>query len=221
MLILKIISLFLPWKIRRIYLNVFFGYKIHHTAKIGLAWIFPTYLEIGKNSVISHFTIAIHLEKLVIGEESIINRGNWITGSPLNANNKHFTYKTDRKPELIIGSHSAITKNHHIDCTDLVLIGDFVTIAGYNSVILTHSINIYENRQDCDSIIIEDYTFIGTGCTILPGSRLPAYSVLGAQSLLNKNYTQNWTLYAGVPAKPVKMIDNQARYFSRSQGIVY
>ena len=33
-------------------------------------------------------------------------------------------------PELFIGKESAIIKNHHIDCNEYNIIGNYVTIAG-------------------------------------------------------------------------------------------
>ncbi|ADF50912.1 trimeric LpxA-like enzyme [Zunongwangia profunda SM-A87] len=119
-----------------------------------------------------------------------------------------------------VGAHSAITKNHHIDCTSPIFIGKFVTIAGYQSQLLTHSINVYDNRQDSQSIYIGDYTFIGTNVVILGGSKLPAKSVLGAKALLNKSYEEEWMLYGGNPAKPIVPIQKDAKYFSRTKGYV-
>jgi acetyltransferase-like isoleucine patch superfamily enzyme len=117
--------------------------------------------------------------------------------------------------------YSAITKNHHIDCTNLIEIGKFSTIAGYQSQLLTHSINILENIQGSAPIKIGAYTFVGTNVTILGGAVLPNYSVLGAKSLLNKKHTQEWMLYGGVPAQPLKEIPKDAKYFHRVDGYVY
>ena len=211
----------MPWSARRILLIKIFKYKLHTNSKIGLSFVFPDYLEMGEGAVIGNFTIAINIEKLVVGENSTIGRNNWITGFPKSSKSKHFSHQEDRKPELIIGKHSSITKNHHIDCTNSIIIGDFVTIAGYNSQLLTHSINVFENRQDSNPIKIGDYSFVGTNVVILGGAKLPSYSVLGAKSLLNKDFSEEWMLYAGVPAKAVKSISKDAKYFSRKEGFVY
>ena len=42
---LKVLSFFLPWSLRRRALNSWFGFDIHPSAKIGLAWIFPGKLK--------------------------------------------------------------------------------------------------------------------------------------------------------------------------------
>ena len=198
----KVILQLLPWPLRRKILIKKFGYKIHPTAHIGLSYIYPKYLEMGEGASIGHFNVAIHLDRLVIGENSSIGRSNWITGFPTGTDSRFFSHDESRKSELIMGKESAITKNHHIDCTNYIHIGDFVTIAGYSSQFLTHSIDIYESRQDSHPIEIGDYCFVSTGVRVLGGAKLPAYSVLGAGAVLNKAYTKERMIYVGVPAVP-------------------
>ena len=111
-------------------------------------------------------------------------------------------------------------QNHHIDCTNIITIGNFSTVAGYQSQLLTHSIDVMESRQHSAPISIGDYTFVGTNVVILGGASLPAFSVLGAKSLLNKSFTEQYTLYGGVPAKAIAPIDKQAKYFNRHEGFV-
>lgn len=211
----------LPWSLRRKALNKWFGYEIHPSAKIGLAWIFPRKLVMKEGSKIDHFTIAVHLDSIYLSEKASVGRSNWITGFPSQTDSKHFRHQPARRSNLTLGKNSAITKNHHIDCTNIIQIGDFVTVAGYQSQLLTHSINVYENRQDSQPIIIGDYTFIGTNSVILGGAQLPAYSLLAAKSMLSKAYTEEWKMYGGVPAKPISDIPKDAKYFSRTDGFVY
>lgn len=217
---LNIIIIFLPWKIRRKILNSFYKYKISATAKIGFSYVYPQYLEMHDGAKIEHLNIAIHLDKLIIKKNSIISRGNWITGFPTN-DKTSFSHDKDRRCELIIGEESAITKNHHIDCTNYIHIGHHTTIAGYNSQFLTHSINIYESRQDSFPIIIGDYCFISTSVIILGGSKIPNYSVLAAGAVCNKPHDKEWTIYAGIPAIPVKQINETAKYFRRKSGFIH
>ena len=220
--LLQLLTLLLPWKLRRLALKSWFGYQIDATASIGMAWVFPKKLVMYAGARIDHFTVAIHLDAIVMHEKSKIGRSNWITGFSSDSNHPaFFKHQIDRKAELHIGKHSAITKDHHIDCTNLIIIGAFSTIAGYNSQLLTHSIDVFENRQDSAPIYIGDYTFVGTNVVILGGSSLPSYSVLGAKSLLNKQHTEEWILYGGVPAKAVQHLSKEAKYFFRTEGYVH
>ncbi|MBA6315447.1 acyltransferase [Cellulophaga baltica] len=218
--ILNILIIPMPWKIKRFLLVKFWKYQIHPTAKIGLAYIFPNNLIMEKGSRINHFTVAINLDTIVLKENSSINRSNWITGFPQKSGSKHFQHQLDRKSQLIVGKESSITKNHHLDCTNIIEIGNFTTIAGYSTQFLTHSVDIYKNIQDSSPIKIGDYCFVGTNCVILGGSTLPSFSVLGAKSLLNKSFTNEHMLYAGVSAKPIKSIDTAAKYFHRKSGFI-
>ena len=220
-MLLKIITIFLPWSIKKLILRGWFKYDINSKSHIGFAWIFPRKLVMEEGATIDHLTVAVNLDCITMRENSSIGRSNWITGFPSGTDSLHFQHQQDRTAELILGNSSAITKNHHIDCTNRIEIGRFSTIAGYQSQLLTHSIDVFENRQDSAPIYIGDYTFIGTNCVILGGSSLPSYSVLGAKSLLNKEFTAEWQLYGGVPAKPISEISKKAKYFSREDGFVY
>ncbi len=220
-MIKKSIAFILPWRLKRWFLVRFFGYKIDPTARIGFAWVFPKMLTMESGSKIGHLTIAIHLDRINMGHDSSIGRSNWITGFPTSGKSLHFTHQHEtRKSELLLGNHSAITKHHHIDCTNSIIIGKFVTVAGYYSQLLTHSIDIEAGIQDSYPIRIGDYCFIGTNSVILGGARLPAYSVLGAKSLLNKAFDQEYALYAGAPATFIKTLNKEAKYFSRTTGYV-
>lgn len=210
----------MPWRIKRILLQKVYGYKISKSAYIGFSYIFPNYLEMKDGATIGNLNVAIHLDKMIIGSNSIISRNNWITGYPTNMNSKHFVHDNNRRCELIIGDEVGITKNHHIDCTNSIRIGNYVTIAGYGSQFLTHSIDIYEGRQDSHPIIIGDYCFVSTSVRVLGGSVLPAFSVLAAGAVLTKKYDREYTLYGGVPAREIKKIPIDAKYFIREVGFI-
>ncbi|MDB6147306.1 MAG: hypothetical protein JWO45_970 [Spartobacteria bacterium] len=218
-LILVLLSAFLPWPMRRAFLETRFGYKIHPTSSIGFSWILPTRLIMEEGSRIDHLTVCKNIDLLHLKAYSSIGRGNWITGFPLGPS-RHFAEEQDRRPELIVGDHSAITHRHLIDCTNSVVIGRFTTMAGFQSQILTHSIDLERNRQASAPVRIGDYCFIGTNCVLLAGTALPDFSVLGAKSLLHKCFTDTHYLYGGVPAQPIKQLSPDWEYFRRSEGFV-
>lgn len=210
--------LFFPWTIRRRVLNKLFGYKIHSNAKIGFSIIAPKQLEMGTGAYIGHLNMCKGLDLLKINEYGIIENLNWITGMPMSK--PFFRHQKKRNPSLVIKKHAAITSRHFIDCTDKITIGQFTTIAGYRSQLLTHSIDLTESKQDCAPISIGKYCFVGTGCVILPGSSIGNYCVLGGLSLLNKNYQDEYILYGGVPAIKIKELEYKNKYFQRLIGFV-
>lgn len=217
--LLMVFCLLWPWPLRRRMLSLFFGYKIHPTAKIGFAWVLPDELIMGPQSKIGHFTIVKGLKILELGERSSIGRGNWITGFPANSD-AFFKENKDRCPALIVGADSAITSRHLLDCTDQIRIGRFSILGGFGSQLLSHSIDFKNNRQSCAPIEIGNYCFVGTRSVILGGSVLPDCSILGASSLLRQRFDKQYALYSGVPAQLVKDIDADYGYFSREIGFV-
>jgi len=219
-ILISLILWIFPWSIRRPLLNVLFGYKISKTAHIGYSIIIPDNLEMSNHAHIGHLTFCKGISLLKLGEFSSIGNLNWITGSPIkNAN--FFKHRTDRDPSLVLGDQTAITNRHLIDCTDRIDIGEYTTVAGFRSQLLTHSIDIMTSRQNCSPISIGSYCFLGTACVLLPGTSLGNYCVLGANSLLNKHFTSNYGLYGGVPATLKKELPQDAEYFRRKTGFVH
>lgn len=217
--LLRFLVVLLPWPLRRRVLGWIYGYEIHRTARIGCSWIYPAKLVMAPGARIGHLNVAIHLDRLELGTNAIIERGNWITAYEKDGP-RHFTHLANRDPSLRLGAHGAITKHHHLDCTDRIDIGAFTTVAGYGSQFLTHSIDLESNRQDAAPISIGDYCFVGTAVVVLGGAKLPDKCVLGAKALLNKSYDTPGFLYAGVPAIALQAVAKDARYFSRACGFV-
>jgi acetyltransferase-like isoleucine patch superfamily enzyme len=211
--------LILPWHLRRLALIAFFGYKIHPTARIGLSLICPDRLEMDRNSRIGNLSVCKGLSLLRLNESALIGNLNWITGYPI-GDRSSFGGDIDRRPELVVGEHAAITNRHWLDCTNAVDVGRFSTVAGCYSQVLTHSIDLVNCRQASKPIRIGEYCFLGTGSILLGGSSLPDYSVLGAGSLLIGAYQETHFLYGGVPAKAIKTLPAEMGYFQRKQGFV-
>lgn len=217
--LLLILSFLFPWFIRRRLLVNLMGYELHPTSKIGLSWVFPRKLIMEEHSSIGALTVCKSLSLLHLKSYATIGRGNWITGFP-SGPGKHFAHQPLRNPQLILSEHAAITHRHLIDCTHSVEIGRFTTLAGFNTQILSHSIDLENCRQSSAPISIGEYCFIGTNSVLLGGSTLPGHSVLGAKSLLNKCYTDEYNMYGGVPARPLKRLNRDLLYFTRTCGFV-
>lgn len=214
-----LICLLLPWVLRRPILCLLFGYQLHPTSRIGFSLIMPDHLVMEANSRIGNLTVCKNIHKLHLSERATIGNLNWITGYPINGT-KHFTHQVDRLPELILSEHAAITNRHLIDCTNSITIGSFTIVAGFQSQMITHSIDLQESRQSSNPISIGKYCFVGSNSVLLGGSSLPDFSVLGANSFLSKAFTDSYYLYAGVPARAVKELPQSFKYFQRKVGFV-
>jgi hypothetical protein len=218
-LLVALLSLFLPWPLRRAVLRGLLGYQIAPGARIGLSLVYPRRLVLGEGARIGHLTVCKGIDLLDLGAEARIGNLNWITGYPSGAPG-HFAHQPDRRPELVLGPHAAITHRHIVDCTAPVHLGPFATCGGFRSQLLTHRVNLELSRQEAYPITLGAYGFVGTGCILLGGAALPDYAVLGAGSLLNQAFTEKYQLYAGVPARPVKPLPETLGYFQRKTGYV-
>ncbi len=217
--IIALLSILLPWTIKRYLLQTFLGYSLSPDSYIGKSFVFPKNLEMAAGSRIGHLTICKGLDSIKLGEYGHIGHLNWITGFPSN-NTRHFQLEKNRFPALIVEEHAAVTNRHLIDCTDTVRIGRFSTFAGFRSQILTHSIDLRANRQSCAPVEIGQYCFVGTQCVLVKGSKLPDKSVLGAGSILTKEHSETGMLYSGNPAAIVREMDVSSGYFVRPRGFV-
>jgi acetyltransferase-like isoleucine patch superfamily enzyme len=122
---------------------------------------------------------------------------------------------------IMCGEDSVLTLN------DKVTIGDGAEIVCRKKIILGYHVDLtwdcqltdfgshtIENLKDgltsmlFNSVEIGDYCWIGNRTTIMPGTKLPNRTIVGSNSLLNKDYillgVKPYSLIAGIPAKLIK-----------------
>jgi acetyltransferase-like isoleucine patch superfamily enzyme len=219
MYVVQFLSWLLPWRLRRMILRLLCGFYVDDGATVGYSIVIADDVRLGRGSSIGHLTIIRNLDRLVLGECATIGNLNKIAGVRRDPESS-FQDEMTRRSELILGRHAAITNSHIIDCTNVVSVGEFATVAGWRSQILTHSIELFENRQRSAAVSIGKYSFVGTGCILLKGAVLPEKSVLSAGSVLSKAEYEPCCLYSGNPAVRIKQLDSKAIYFSRQDGAV-
>jgi acetyltransferase-like isoleucine patch superfamily enzyme len=95
--------------------------------------------------------------------------------------------------KLIMGNFTNIGAGSKI-----IIIGD-----DFNEGLINPIVPIKYRNLIGDNFIMEDFSLIGVNCVVLPNVKMAEGSVLGANSLLNRN-TDPWTIYVGSPAKPLK-----------------
>ncbi|MDP3491720.1 MAG: hypothetical protein Q8R82_01295 [Hyphomonadaceae bacterium] len=201
---------------RRFLFRKLLGYQIHPTAFIGHSFVRVMSLEMGPRSKLGHLTIIRNVRRVVLEEQSRIGTFNWIFG--MLESDKHFLEESERAPEFIMKPHSSITSRHIVDCTDSVQIGAFSTVAGFNTQILTHGIDVTNSRQSSAPVRIGDHCLLGTNCIILKGSVLPNRTILAAGSVFRGAPAEEGALFSGLPATAVRTLPHESRYFSRAIG---
>ena len=156
--LLLALTVLLPWSWRRRVLERWLGYELDPTSRIGLSWVFPQRLVLRAHARIGHLTVCKGLDLVDLGEHAFIGNLDWITGFPLGPS-PHYAHQPERRPELRVGAHAAITHRHLIDCTNTVSIGAFTTLAGFQTQILTHSIDIAACRQSSAPVTVGGVLF--------------------------------------------------------------
>jgi acetyltransferase-like isoleucine patch superfamily enzyme len=218
-IVVQLFILPFPWIVRKMVLQIILNIEFEKGSKIGYSVFLARKSILRENAVIKNFTFVNEIDFFEMGAFSKIGNRNWITGSSSELN-KGYKASPYRKCEFIIGEQTRITANHHFDCNGGIYIGKYTTIAGMNTQILTHGIDLIESVQKADRTIIGNYCFVGTRCIILKGAVLPNNCLLAAGAVLTKNYEESEMIYAGVPAKAVKKIPIDAKYFFRKSGNV-
>jgi serine acetyltransferase len=203
----------LPSRLRRLLGRLIFGWDIHPTAYLGRSVIVVPHLTMGPGSSIGSFNVIRDIEELRLSEGASIGTRNRISGFPLTS--EIFKHSPARFPSLILGRHAMITVAHEIDCSDRVELGDFSSIAGFRSTILTHSLNLVLDRFVTAPVEVGARSAVMTGCTLLSGTRVPPRSIISAGSVVNTRLTAELTLYRGNPAEPIRSLPDTLRFFHR------
>lgn len=111
--------------------------------------------------------------------------------------------------EIIFGAHFKMNNNNLIGSCGHLEFGDNVVLGHQNQIFDTNFHFVYYSdtktvANNSAPIFISNNCWITNRCTVLKGSHLPAYSVVGAGSTINKNYSSEpeGTCFIGTPAKP-------------------
>lgn len=123
------------------------------------------------------------------------------------------------KADFGVGCRISINKNAIISIGDNFGITAASTIICYNKIIVgkdclfswdvelmdsdMHSIKPSAENARCE-ILIGNHVWIGSNCTILKNSKIMDNSIIGARTLLNKEFLEGNILIAGNPGKMIK-----------------
>jgi acetyltransferase-like isoleucine patch superfamily enzyme len=106
-----------------------------------------------------------------------------------------------------IGHDCAISSFNHISTGigdlaigNYVRIGPSVTILGGSRNFAERSVRIMDQGSFHEGVTIGDDVFIGAGAVIMPGCHIGAGVVIGANSVVTKDFP-SYVIVAGVPAK--------------------
>jgi acetyltransferase-like isoleucine patch superfamily enzyme len=110
----------------------------------------------------------------------------------------------DATLKLTIGKNSVVNAGCRLDSRGEIYIGSNVSISN-DVIILTadHDIDTPGMNGRVKQVFIDDYVWVGTRATILPGVRIGRGAVVAAGALVVKDVAP-YDVVAGVPAKVIK-----------------
>lgn len=165
------------------------------TAMPNLVWKVAVF-SMGPGSHVDRANVFKNLNRVQIGLNATIGRFNLFSAHPA------FARLYSDGAALALGPESFITSLHHMDCSGSFSLGSFAAVAGHQTRILTHAIDLGRNAQAARPISIGERSFVSARCLLLGGAALPSRSVLGAGSVLLGSATDGRSgLYAGSPAQ--------------------
>jgi acetyltransferase-like isoleucine patch superfamily enzyme len=220
--VLAVLALCPNWLKQRAY-RLFFGYRIGRGVRIGITLLDARSCQIDDDVSIGHLNVFVGVEDLVIGDHARIGHLNVIRGGQhvrlgkysemlrLNQINSmpdpHAELRDPRRePKFFLGDGSVVTTGHKIDFTDRVDIGDRTVIGGRNSSLWTH------NRQRTAPITIGSKTYVGSEIRMAPGATIPSHAIVGMGAVVVDELAEENSLFAGVPARRVKDLDDEQRF---------
>jgi acetyltransferase-like isoleucine patch superfamily enzyme len=129
--------------------------------------------------------------------------------------------KVAKSAEVLVGANLICENGGIIEIGEDCFVNDFCSISAYSNIIrigkgvlvgpgtVMHTVHHHFERTDipiwkqgCDGkpILVEDDVWIGAHCTILGGVTIGAHSIIGANSLVNKDIPP-YSIAYGVPCK--------------------
>ncbi len=211
---LQFLALLLPWALRKRVLSLL-GFSLIGNARIGFSILGAKRVVLNEGASIGHLNYFRGLDLVDLATSASIGNMNWITGE-MSVFSRSQSVAT-HSASLALGEGAAISNRHYIDCNASITLGRFSTFAGVRSQLFTHSIDLNKNIQRVAPVEIGEYSFVGSGCLVLPGAVLPSRSVLSAGSVLRRGLLKSSSsgVYTGNPAMLERDIPENAMYFKR------
>ena len=117
--------------------------------------------------------------------------------------------------KIQIGQNSVVNRNCYLDGRGRLIIGNNVSISPeVHLITASHDVNSEYFDYFVKDIIVEDYVWIGTRATILPGVKLGKGCVVAAGSTVTKDVSA-YDIVGGVPAKVIGKRKQNLNYTCR------
>lgn len=237
-LVVSLVATFLPQRAKHFLYRRVLGWDVDATAKIGFSLLLAPSMRIGEGVVIGNFNIVngdgevvfephcwvfmfnllAGCEEIRIGHHAGIGFWNSISGPSLSRG--VYPASPERRPVFDLGPHAVLVRSHRVDCSDAVHIGPYVVLAGVQTLLMTHTIDLVDNVMRTYPIEIGEYCHLGTRVTVQAGTKIAPRTAVAPGAVVHGDTGKPDQLIGGVPAKPIKDITG-AKSFTRSVGPIF
>lgn len=208
----------MPQVVKRVALGWLIGAHIDRSATIGLSIIDSDALEMGPGSRVGHFSVFRGLRRATIEAGAEVGNFNWITAAPVFQSQ---ATSTSEHGCFTLGRESGVNGRHYIDCSGGVVIGEFTTIAGVRSTILSHQIDLAKGIQTARATRIGDRCFVSSNVCVVAGSYIPNRSAVAMGAVVVGDLQPEGSLFGGVPARVIRSGIDTGAWFNRRKGFVW
>lgn len=191
------------------------GYRVHPSARVHpILLLGVQQLAVGQQARIGSFSVFRRLRQMTVHDFGRIGQWNWVSSAP------EFWSVSESAGRFSVGQHASITSRHYIDCSGGFTIGEFSTLAGVRSTVITHGISIERSAQQCSGVVVGRYSIVSSNVKLVPGANVPDNSLVAMGAVVTKGLVEPFCIYGGVPARRIISMPRDSLYFSRSEGRV-
>jgi acetyltransferase-like isoleucine patch superfamily enzyme len=199
-----IIGAFIPtYTLRHLYYKLFFGYRINGSSRIGmlnfincneliltdarigfLNFVTVKTLELSPEAYINNRNRIKHLNHIIIKENGLINKGNFIGAQAEDTDGFDFNLQN-----LYVGRSSEIQRHNYFDVVRPIEIGNNVVFGGEGSEIWTHG---FETNRTLltGGVTFGNDIFIGSKCIFTKSIRVTDNVTIAPGSVVYKSITE-------------------------------
>jgi acetyltransferase-like isoleucine patch superfamily enzyme len=204
----------LPTRLRLGLGRLVLGWEIHPTAFVGRSVVIADEVVLGPGAWIGHANMIKGLSELRLEDDAIIGTLNWISGPPTGSG--AFPWSPRRHPALLLARGATVTTRHIVDCSDTVTLDELAALAGIRSTVFTHSIDLVRNQQRTGRVTLGERAAVLSNSVVLPGTAVPARSIVSAGSVVNTVLVTEGVLYRGNPAVEVRDLPDSLAFLNRT-----
>ncbi len=172
-------------------------------------------LDLAPSASIGTGTVIRSVRLVRFAENSHVLQWNWISAVP--AFGRAFP-DDDRPGTFVLGRESALMSRHYLDVSGGLSIGEFTSVAGVRSTVITHGIDTEQNVQRPHAVAIGDRCLVGSNVVLVPGVTVPDGCLVAMGSVLKGELPLAGHLYAGNPATARRPVSGA--HFTRTEGYV-